>query len=224
MPTAKGGYFSKSRPGLRVPGTTTVISRFKEAGGLMHWSWDLGMKGIDYRTVRDQAADAGTLAHAAVEAWVRRRPFTPPQWADAIEAHGPEVVERAEKAYGAFLEWARQTQLTVTETEVALVSETHLYGGTLDAVLVSGKRAIGDWKTAKALYPDMLLQIAAYGRLWDETHPDDPITGGYHLLRFDKEYGDFHAHWWGELETAWQAFLHLRALYELEKELKARVK
>lgn len=219
MPTAKAGYFLKD--GTRVPSVTTIISRFKDAGALMHWAWEQGRAGVDYRSTRDAAATAGTIAHGAVEAWVHKRPY---DWLWAITTAGPDVVERAEKAVGAFQEWARQTRLRVTETEVPLISERHRFGGTLDAMLISEKRAIGDWKTAKGLYADMLLQIAAYGHLWDETHPEDPVTGGYHLLRFDKEYGDFHAHWWGELETAWQAFLHLRALWDLEKELKARVK
>jgi hypothetical protein len=55
------------------------------------------------------------------------------------------------------------------------------------------------------------------------TIPDDPITAGYHLLRFDKVYGDFHAHWWAELERAWIAFRHLRALYDIDVELRARI-
>jgi hypothetical protein len=184
----------------------------------------MGVDGKDYRKVRDEAATAGTLAHTAVEAWVHGRPFKPENWVDAIEAHGTDVVARAEKSFGAFLEWATQTQLRITETEVSLVSEQYRYGGTLDAMLISEKRACGDWKTSNALYPDMLLQIAAYGRLWDEAHPEDPVTGGFHLLRFDKQYGGFSHHWWDELETAWQAFLHLRALYDLDRELKARVK
>ena len=59
MPTAPKGYFTKD--GKRVPSVTTILGKFKEAGGLMHWSWECGMKGLDYRQVRDAAADAGTL-------------------------------------------------------------------------------------------------------------------------------------------------------------------
>lgn len=66
MPHPRSGYHLKD--GTRVPGTTTIIGRFKESGGLIWWAWDLGMKGLDYRDVRDKAADAGTLVHAMVEA------------------------------------------------------------------------------------------------------------------------------------------------------------
>ena len=204
------------KDGTRVPSVTTVLSRFKDAGGLIHWAWTLGKEGKDYREERDRAADAGTLAHEAVEAFVHG--LSPRFGEDA------EIAGKAERAYGAFREWATQTQLQVTETEVSMISEKHKFGGTMDALLVSGKRAVGDWKSSNALYPEYLIQVAAYGMLWEENHPDEPITGGYHLLRFDKTYGDFTHKWWGELDTAKKAFLLMRELYELDKELKQRIK
>lgn len=213
MATQKGGYFLKD--GARVPSVTTIISRFKDAGGLIHWAWKCGMEGKDYREVRDQAADAGTMAHEAVEAWVHGTNFA--------FTGDPEVCKRAETAFGAFLEWADQTQLRVTHTEIPLVSEKYGFGGTFDALLVRNRRAMGDWKTSGRVYPEYLVQVAAYGKLWEENFPDEPINGGFHLLRFDKEYGDFHAHYWGELDAAWRAFLHLRELYDINKELTKRV-
>lgn len=204
----------------RVPGVTTILSRFKDAGGLIHWAWTLGKEGKDYRAERDRAADCGTLAHAAVEARIRGHSVD-----DVFKnISDPGVEEKAKSAFGAFEEWARQTQLLVTETEVSMISEKHRFGGTMDALLVSGKRAVGDWKSSNALYPEYLCQVAAYGILWEETHPDEPITGGYHLLRFDKTHGDFTHKWWGELETAKKAFLLMRELYEIDKELKQRIK
>lgn len=219
MPTQRNGYFTQD--GTRVPSVTTIIGRFKDAGPLMYWAWEQGKAGKDFRETRDAAATAGTLAHEAVEAHIRHEPclldFTP-------DEDTPEVMGRAHRAYQAFLAWERQTQLKVEQTELPLVSEQHRFGGTFDAILVNGARAVGDWKTSNGLYPDYLLQVAAYGKLWEENFPDQPITGGFHLLRFDKTYGDFSHHWWGELDAAWEAFLHLRALYELEKELKQRAK
>lgn len=212
MPTLKGGYRLAS--GERVPSVTTVLSRFKESGGLIHWAWQLGMDGKDYREVRDAAADAGSLAHAAVEAHIHGQPYSFTGTAD--------VVEKAQRAFNAFLEWADQTQLRATHTEISLVSEKHRFGGTFDALLVRGKRSMGDWKSSNAVYPEYLVQVAAYGKLWEEHHPEEPIDGGFHLVRFDKQFADFHHHWWGELDRAWDAFLHLRALYDINKELTAR--
>ena len=213
MPTAPKGYFTKD--GKRVPSVTTILGKFKEAGGLMHWAWECGTKGLDYRQVRDAAADAGTLAHAAVDDWINKRPVT---------FSGDDVSKKAKVAFEAFLEWANQTQLVVTHTEMPLVSEKYRFGGTFDAILVKGKRSMGDWKSSNAIYADMLAQVAAYAILWEENYPNEPIDGGYHLLRFDKTFGDFHQHWWGELEAGKRYFLNLRAAYEDAAELKQRAK
>lgn len=212
MPTKPGGYYLKD--GTRVPSVTTILSRFKESGGIIHWAWKLGMEGKDYKEVRDAAADAGTLAHDAAEAWVRGESFT---WEPDNEIH-----KKAYVAYTAFLEWARQTNLTVDKTEIPLVSEKYRFGGTFDALMVNGKRIMADYKTSNNTYGDYLAQVAAYGILWEENFPDQPIDGGYYLLRFDKEFGDLHTHWWAELDAGKRYFLALRAAYEEDKELKRR--
>jgi hypothetical protein len=201
--------------GTRVPSVTTIISRFKESGGLVHWAWQLGQTGKDYRVERDRAADAGSMAHAAVEAWIHGR--------DPAFDGEPEVVDKAKRAFSAFREWTEQTRLQVTHTELPLVSEYHRFGGTFDAVVMNKGRALADWKTSQRCYPEYLVQLAAYGHLWAENFPSESITAGFHLLRFDKIYGDFHHHFWSELERAWMAFLHLRELYEIDKELRDRI-
>ncbi len=234
MGTKPGGYHTKD--GTRVPSVTTILGRYKESGALIHWAAGQAAEYVlrnlpenptredlvklchaaknHYRDVRDEAASAGTMAHDAVECWIRKEPVT-------FEG-SEEVCRKAQVSFDAFLEWADQTQLTVTHTEVALVSEAHKFGGTLDAMMVRGKRSLGDWKTSNAVYGEYLCQIAAYAILWEENYPDQPIEGGYHLLRFDKTYGDFKHHWWPELETAKRSFLLMRELYEYDKELKKR--
>lgn len=203
--------------GKRVPGTTTIISRFKESGGLVHWSWQCGIDGIDYRKVRDDAANAGTLAHAMVEATIRGKEFPTPN------DYPLDTWEKAQSAYSAFDEWTKQTKLKPLETEVALTCRCHMFGGTLDAMLIQDQLALGDWKTGNAIYSDYLLQLAAYGHLWTVNYPDRPITGGYHLLRFSKEHGDFSHHYWRNLDRAWRQFELFREAYDLDKEIKARL-
>ena len=213
MATKPGGYFLQD--GTKVPSVTTILSRFKPSGGLIHWAWKLGMENKDYRKVRDDAANAGTMAHEAVEAWIQGNEY----------AFGDDEINiKAKRAFGAFVEWADQTKLKITHSEIPLVSEKHKFGGTFDAIMVNGKRAMGDFKTSNALYPEYLCQIAAYGKLWEESFPDQPIDGGFLLLRFDKTHGDFTHKWWSELDTAWDSFLHMRKLYENEKELTQRIK
>lgn len=207
----------KNAAGKRLPSVTTILSRFKEAGGLIHWAWDLGIQGIDYRKVRDDAASAGTLAHSMVEADIRGLPQPEQNGNDA------EQWQKALSAFGAYQEWRNQTQLKPEHTEVSLICECHQVGGTLDTILVQGKRSLGDWKTANSVYPENLLQLSVYRHLWEVNHPDQPITGGFHLLRFSKAGGDFAHHFWPNLDEALEAFFHMRVLYDLMNKIKERV-
>jgi hypothetical protein len=213
MPTPKQGYFLAD--GTRVPGVTTILGRFKDAGPLMRWAWEEGRAGRDYRETRQAAADAGTIAHAMVEAEIHGRPFVMPEVPEDIRA-------KAQQAYATYREWAAQTKLQPIATEVRLVSETHRYGGTLDVILVGGRRLLGDWKTSNAVYGEYLLQLAAYGALWNEHHPQEPIEG-FQLMRFSKQHPDFEARFFAELDAAWEMFLALRRAYELDKKVKERI-
>lgn len=203
--------------GTRVPSVTTVLSRFKESGGLIHWAWGLGIKGLDYRDVRGDAADAGTLAHRMVEADIRGLPPYADPMAD------PDVVKRARQAFENYLTWKGQTHLEPVRSEVRLVSEKHRFGGTLDVMLMYGRRSIADLKTG-ALYPEHLIQVAAYAMLWDECYPEERIDGGYHVLNISRESADFSHHHFVDLDEAREAFLLLRRLYDLDQSLKRRAR
>ena len=218
MGTLKGGYWiEENGQRERVPSVTTIIGRFKESGGLIHWAWDCGMKGIDYRAERDRAADAGTAAHAMVEADIRGKTFDPAPYPS-------EILEMAQGAFNAYKEWKQQTKLVAVASEVPLVSKVHKFGGTLDAMLVHGLLAMGDWKSANKVYPDNLMQLAAYGALWDENNPSNPVRGGYHLLRFDKTHGDFEHRFFASLDNELEQFLLLTKAYALDKKLKERIR
>jgi hypothetical protein len=177
---------------------------------------------FDHNKAVGKAADAGTLAHAMIEAHLLDKDPA----ACITPAYTPDMVSKAESSFLAFLEWAGQTNLKVVETETSLVSETYQFGGTLDAgvLTINDKLAIGDWKTSSGVYPDHLIQLAAYQMLWDECRPDRPITGGLHLFRFSKDTGDFHHHFFQDLNKGADAFLHCLALYNLDKDLKKRAK
>lgn len=229
----------RTADGKRVPSVTTICSRFKDSGGLIHWAWKLAYEPLmearalmqngrnftaflaadpanyDYRQVREKAADAGTIAHAMVECFIRGRVFDP-------GAYNPALVELACPAYEAFLAWALQSKLQIIDTERPLVSEKHRFGGTRDAILVDGRRSVGDWKSSNDIYPEYLVQLAAYGILDEED--GNTIDGGYHLLRFSKQSEPtdpvhFTHHYWSQLDPAREAFLAMRGLYDTMKRL-----
>ena len=220
MAHPKGGY--KNAAGKRVPGVTTIIGRFKDSGALLWWAFGQG-KAAERGEIeklydkRDEAAESGTLAHEMVEAHINGDPQ--PQQGDTPI----EIFSDALTAYKAYLKWANQSKLEIVEQEIQMVSEEYQFGGCPDAIgMIDGELSLVDWKTSKAVYPDYMIQVAAYALLWGENYPDRPITGGYHLCRFSKTGGDFSHHYWSELQDAKQQFILFRQAYDLDKKIKAR--
>jgi hypothetical protein len=189
----------------------------------------------NYRGVSKTAAEAGTLAHDLVEMWIhavkgerlKLARQTPKQLA-SVYRYPEDVAEKAHSSFQGFIEWAHQWKLSVIATEERLVCEEFRYGGTIDCVATIGPKSrrqvvLLDWKTSKGVYSDYLCQVAAYGHMWNEHHPEKEIES-YHLVRFDKETGDYHHHHWQEVSEALELFLNLRRCYELEKVVSKRVK
>jgi hypothetical protein len=204
----------------RVPGVTTIVNRFKDSGGLIHWAWTQGTEGKDYRNTRDDAADTGKIAHQWIEDYIHGSQRT--QFPNATN----EQIAGAESGLMAFLDWATQNGLEVIATELPLISEKHRFGGTLDAVAkVAGKVVLLDWKTSNGVYADYIGQVAAYRELLRENATalgGAPAPESAQLLRFGKEFGDFHAHSYPEqvLDAGWRAFSLMRELYDLDGRLK----
>lgn len=212
MPTRK----YRLQDGSVVPGTTTVIGQNlgwgKEA--LMRWAWGQGKEDIDYRETVKDAATAGTLAHAMAEADIKKVEFVVPALAE------PEQLLKARSAFSAYLTWKEMTKLELLESEVPYVSEEHRFGGTLDGIArVGGKAALVDFKTSNGLYPDHILQTSAYLHLWEHNHPGNTLEGGVHILRFSKDRGHFHHHYYPReaMIEVFPTFVHLRQIHAAKK-------
>lgn len=208
---AKGGYLLAD--GTRVPSVTTITGRFKDPGGLMWWHWDRGRQGQDWME-RGDAADVGSVVHACVEAAIHGEP---------MPAVVPQFAERVASALDAWNEWWTMHAFEVVATEVPLVSEAHRFGGTIDCIMRrNGKLEIGDWKSSKAIYADMLWQVAAYAELWNENNEEQ--IAGFHVVKFSKEHGDMEHRYFKELDEAREMFLVLRRAYDLDKSVAKRAK
>src|SRR6266702_7663618 len=220
MPHPKGGY--KLPSGQPVPGVITIISRFKESGGLLHWAWSQGRDGKELYEDRDKAAEVGTVAHALVEQHIANLTFK-----DTLQDFStipPAVMAPARAAFEAFKTWERQTKLEILHSEVSLVCECHCFGGTLDAIGdIDGKLCLLDFKSGSGLYPEALYQMAAYRHLFAINHAGERLNGGFHLLRFSKSNGDFDHKYFSELEDAWVGFQLMRTLYDIDRAIKKRL-
>lgn len=208
----------KNKAGGKVIGVTTVVNRFKDSGGLIHWAWQQGIDGQDYRAKRDTAAETGGICHAWIDDDIHGRERTP------FPQASPEQLEQAQKGFEAFDDWRKQCRLEVIETETPLISEAYQYGGTFDAVaLVAGKLVLFDWKTSNGVYADYIAQVAAYRQLLRERDGVDNAPKAAQLLRFGKEYADFHAHSYPEkvLDIGFEFFQRALVMHDLDKKMKA---
>lgn len=248
MPTARGGYFTKA--GILVPSVTTVIIKDsggiihwanrlafgpymqaralleqREAPGTTDLDWHANVSAFlarppelaDYRAVRDRAAGVGTIVHARVDCHIRGVAFDPSSY---VAADIPDPLAASQVGFEAFQEWAHSNKFELVDGEKPLVSEKYLYGGTRDVIAVAGKRQIGDWKTG-ALYAEQLLpQLAAYHQL--EIEHGGQLDAGSHAISINRDSGGFVHRYFtpGEMETGWRAFMLMRELYDLVKEMK----
>lgn len=214
----KGGYVNAA--GEKIPGTTTIVGRFKESAGLIIWAHNCGLSGLSISDVRDRAADAGTACHEMIDAHMHNREFTG-------EGCSAAVIASAKHAFKGFLEWEEQSALVLAASEVSLVSERHQFGGTFDAAYMAGTLRLLDYKTSSGVYVDMLVQVAGgYSLLWEEHRPTKPLAG-IDILRVSRPKNPSdpvsfdHRHWSAEIiPMAQRQFLLMREAYDLDKRLR----
>lgn len=210
MPTQK----YENEKGERIPGVTTVEREWggEKLGRLMGWAWKKGQAGQGLWEKPE--AEIGTLVHLMIDDDIKGRKTD-------LSKYPMEHVVLAQKAFENYGKWKKQHDFKPVETELALVSEKHQYGGTIDCIAeIDSLLSICDWKSGADIYESHLIQIVAYAKLWEENFPDHPLKGGYHILRTGKEIAMFSHNWYGEFPGAWEAFLCLRQLYDLGKQIK----
>ena len=167
---------------------------------------------------RDEAAEAGTVCHAMIDANIKEIEFDLSQYPTATVP----IIAQARTGYKNYLEWREMVNLRPIATEISMVSELWQFGGTPDCIgTVIDKLSVIDWKSSKDVYPEMLLQLGAYAHLWLENNPNQPLDGGFHLLRVARDSASFAHYHWGpkELDPAWEAFKHCLELDKLHKVL-----
>lgn len=196
------------KDGTQVPGASTIAKIGDDGSSLIHWAWDLGNRGIDYRKMRDQAADIGTIAHFLIECFLHNHE------ADLSEFSAADI-EKANIAYGNFRQWWDAEGLTILEPEVQLVSEKWHFGGTIDAPSrdKEGRIVLLDWKTSKGIWPAHKFQLAAYEQLWNECRPDMPVQRRG-IVRIGKASADdFEVAWMFSSASEWRVFQKRLELY-----------
>ena len=166
----------------RVPGVTTVLGILNKPA-LLKWAWQCGKDGLELERTRQVAADVGTVAHALCEAHLRGMELERGNIA-------PSVLVKAETSFLRFLDWWDKERLTVLHSELQMVSERWQCGGTLDVLAQreDGRRVLVDLKTSKGIYDEMLIQVATYAAMYEETH--GKAVDECFIVRIGKEDAD----------------------------------
>lgn len=101
--------------GQRVPSVTEIIGDNLgwNKNALIGWARKQAMIGNDPDKVRDHAAEIGTLAHAMTSQHLGGEPVR-------VDEFPEVVIDRAENAFLAYLEWEDQQHLEVVDTEISL--------------------------------------------------------------------------------------------------------
>jgi hypothetical protein len=202
----------KLKDGTRVPGVTTPLGILAKPA-LIHWAWDLGIQGIDYKKYRDETADIGTLAHYLILCHFRKETPDTSDYSD-------KQITQAENCLKSFFSWLEQNPLEPILIEEPLVSEMHRFGGTPDLLCrLNGDKCLVDFKTGKGIYPEYFIQLAAYKALIEEC--TDHKINRCKILRIGRSEGEgFEERDIDSTEKEWEFFLHCLAIYNLKKELK----
>ncbi|GGX26873.1 PD-(D/E)XK nuclease family protein [Streptomyces chryseus] len=168
-------YIDPDDAHIKVPGVTSIVGMLpkdfltfwaaKEAAEAAVNDWDLigqlikrnPAGAIDYlknahRRKSKAASDVGTAAHDLFERQARGETLNLRHVHADIKGH-----------VRWFDEFLQEVQPEFLHMEETVWSDTHQYAGSFDAIAkVDGEVVVLDWKTSKAVYDSVALQLSAY--------------------------------------------------------------
>lgn len=164
---------------------------------ILEWARDA------HQRTKEEAASHGTRAHELIEAYLHSG-----QVPD-LEREDPHV----QNCFALFEEFWQSNAFQVVDLE-AYVADVNLgYGGTVDALVRDrhGRLVLLDWKTSKAVYPEMQLQVVAYGAAMAAMGLGMPDSAS--IVRIGKEDAEFEVvEVWSDLERARSHYQAWKAL------------
>ncbi len=201
--------------GTAVPGVTTVLGATIPKPALLAWAYNCGVKGEDFRKVKDKAADVGTIAHWLIE--LHLKGLKPD-----VSCFAPADLSKAENAVIKFLSWWDSGKYEYVASEMQLVSIDG-YGGTLDIMARQhGELILVDLKTSKGIYDEYWFQLAAYAKLYCENNPFEELKR-FIICRIGKEESDNDFEIQEKQDLTWEGAVFKQCL-ALYKVLKAKQK
>jgi CRISPR/Cas system-associated exonuclease Cas4 (RecB family) len=163
-----------------------------------------------HNNLRDAAGDSGSATHDLIEKHLKNEPYELPTDLKVLAG------------FNAFLDWLRQTDISIIENERLIYSEQYFYCGKTDFVgrRPGGELVIGDFKTGNtAGYESEWYQLAAYACAVEE-ETGDKIEEGL-IVHLDKKTGKFVEYRVtldDDMKGAWKAaVIHYKNLKRVKK-------
>lgn len=171
-----------------------------------------------FRRISRQAKDIGTEAHDMIEFLLRQR--LKPTGAEA-----PKISMDAQYVVSAWKRWAAEAGFEPLSIESMIFSKPNRVAGKFDCFakltkhpLFAGRLTLTDWKSAKALYEEHVLQAVAYHGIFAEMMGIDPKEIVSLLVRLPKDQPDEPEMRIVEWDPkAYEAFLGLLPMYRWRK-------
>jgi len=224
--------------GFEIPSVTTILGAGLPKPALKHWAaksvaeWAVDHKDAWKDLPREAAVDllkreplrftasrarVGTAVHGAINYYA------------ALGEPPDDLSDEEWGYYNAALSYLTEQQVEIVESEVTVYSREHAYGGTFDLLQKRGWDDIelADFKTSKAVYPDVALQLVAYaraefiGRTDGSEEPMPKVARGV-IVRLGAD-GRYEAVPVALGDNVFAAFRACRALYEWDRGLSRRV-
>lgn len=223
--------------GIVIPSVTTILSRGLPKPALQHWAarsvaeYAYDNQEAWTKLPRDGAVDllkreplrftgkrarVGTAVHSAIAFYA------------ALGEPPDDLTDEEWGYYNAALRYLTEHDVEILESEVTVWSRAHSYGGTFDLLQRrNGELEIADFKTSKAVYPDVALQLVAYARaefIGRQSGAEDPLPTVERgvIVRLDRS-GSYEAVPASLDDDVFETFLATRCLFEWDRGLSRRV-
>jgi len=135
--------------------------------------WQKGRKA--HWEKKTDAGDIGTFLHKWVEKYING------------ENPGKPVNPDLQESVLKFLIWVKKHNVKFLLSEQVIFSKKYEYSGTTDFICtIDGNMYIGDLKTSSGIYPEMMLQTAAYRYARTEEFPEEKYVGQL-IVRIGKD-------------------------------------
>ena len=212
----------KNGKGKIYPGVTTILKNLGwSTFNLLKWTREQMAAGEDPEAIKRDSGDSGTCCHKMVERHVRAQLGLKDLGDSFLRDFDANQIQQAENGFLGFLKWEATQDFRYVASEMKVLSEKWLFGGTADIIVMDAEGWIHliDIKTGSGIYDDMIAQTASYSKAYEEQEGVEVRQN--HIVRLDKgaEEGAYEHRVISKKEMGWgwKVFLCARELHELHK-------